>query len=161
VAAVTLAETPADATRPKAKPGLIVPQKSIDALTLGMTPEAVRARFGRPQRTERSSESETGHPIKSWLYTRRGIEAEFRRVKGQRLTLAGLSTTSSRLRTSGGARVGSSASALRARLSGLDCGDVQDQRWCTIGSGRLGSRQTIFVLRNGRVREIRILVAFP
>lgn len=93
---------------------------------------------------------------------RKALTATLRQVKRRRQTLAGLSTTSPKQRTKAGARVGSSAAALRVKVSGLDCSNVQGERWCTLGIDLpLGSPQTIFVLRHGRVREVRILLTFP
>ncbi len=143
----------------KPKPGRIVLQKSIDRASLRMTPSAVRARLGSPQRTSRSSESETGRPIISWIFTRRRLVLKFRQLedKGRRLT--DISTTSPKRRTKGGARVGISEALLRKRVSGLDCFQMERQRWCTLGSGA-GRPQTIFTLRRNRVTEVRIILTF-
>ena len=148
---------------PKPRPGLIVPQKSIDVLALQMSPQTVKARLGRPQRVERSSESETGRPIYDWIYTRRKLVATFRRIKGKRLALAGISTTNTRQRTRHGGRVGLTAGTLRARVPGLDCrSNGGSERWCTLGASLpLGHPQTAFVLRKGRVREVSILITWP
>jgi hypothetical protein len=42
---------------------LIVPQHSIDRLSLGMTEATVRRLYGEPDRSEDLSESESGNPI--------------------------------------------------------------------------------------------------
>ena len=77
-----------------------------------MTPAEVRRLFGTPDRIQRLGESETGKPISDWTYRRHGLVAEFRLVKGSRLSLG-------------------------------------------------NSPQTVFVLRRGSVKEVRILIAFP
>lgn len=47
------------------------------------------------------------------------------------------------------------------KVAGLDCGDADAERWCTVGSGRpFGTPQTVFVLRRDRLREVRILLTF-
>ena len=153
--------TPATVTTP-ARSGVIVPQHSIDRLVLGMTPRRVRELYGRPDSVERSGESETGKPISTWRYTGRRLDAMFRHVDGHQFSLAGLFTTSPRQRTASGVRVGISERQLTRRLEGLDCGPTDPgQRWCTLGSGQDGKRQTLFVVRKDRVTEVRILLAFP
>jgi hypothetical protein len=153
--------TAATVTTP-AQSGLIVPQRSIDRLVLGMTPRRVRQLYGKPDSVQRSAESETGNPISTWRYTGRRIDAMFRNVNTSRFSLAGVFTTSARQRSASGAQVGISERQLTRRLDGLDCGPTDPgQRWCTLGSGRIGQRQTLFVVRKDRVTEVRIFIAFP
>jgi hypothetical protein len=143
-------------------PGLIVPQRSIDRLALGMTPAAVRRIYGKPDAVKQLSESETGKPINDWLYRKRGLTAEFRQVNGSRLSLAGVFTTSARHRTRSGGGVGSTERQLTGGLDGVHCGPTDPgQRWCTLGGGAIGSPQTVFVLRRGRVTEVRVILTFP
>lgn len=148
------------ATAPRA--GLIVPQRSIDRLALGMTPARVRELFGEPDSVEDFSESESGAPILDWRYHKRGITAEFRDVKGSRSTLAGIFTTSAHQRTASDRGVGSTEAELSHDLDGLDCGAADPgQRWCTLGGDSVGSAQTVFVIRRGAVTEVRVLITFP
>lgn len=116
-------------TAPRAR--LIVPQRSIDRLALGMTPARVRELYGEPDRVEDFSESESGSPILAWRYHKRGITAEFRDVKGTDSTLAGIFTTSAHQRTASEVGVGSTEAELSHNLDGLDCGPADPgQRWC-------------------------------
>jgi hypothetical protein len=139
--------------------GLIVPHHSIDRLELGMTEGQVQRLFGEPDSRVPLSESESGKPIVDWRYDKRGLKAEFREVKGDRLTLAGIFTTSPRERTKSGVGVGTSEDVLRKKLSGLDCNP--EPNWCTLGNGGIDSTQTIFAIKNGRVREAWVITAFP
>jgi len=152
---------PGEAAREGARPGRIVPQRSIDVLVLGVRPATVRARFGKRQRVRHLSESGSGKPITAWVYSRRKIVASFRHVKSKRMTLAEISTTSRRQRTQSGARIGITESTLKEKVAGLDCGDADAERWCTIGRGLVhGKPQTVFVLRRDRLREVRIVLIF-
>jgi hypothetical protein len=139
-----------------------VPQHSIDRLYLGMASSQVRRLLGRPDRVEHSSESETGKPISDWVYRKSGLTAEFRRVKDGRVSLAGISTTSRGERTASGLGIDSTERELRRDLGAVQCISTDlGQRWCSIGKGALGSPETLFVLRRGRVTEVRVLITFP
>lgn len=152
--------TSESATPPRER--LIVPQHSVDRLVLGMTPTQVHRAYGKPDVAMRSSESETGKPISEWRYKKRQITAQFRHVNADHFSLAGVATNSASQRTATGAGVGDSERALTRKLRGLDCGPADPgQRWCTLGRGTVGTRQTLFVVRKDVVTEVRTFIAFP
>lgn len=140
------------------QPGLIVPQRSIDRLALGMTPIEVRRLFGRPDSTDRASESETGKPIYIWTYREQGLRAAFRARSG-RVSLDDIETTMSAHRTASGAGVASTEAELEASIDGLHCAPTNPgERWCTLGPATNGSPQTVFVIRRGKVTAVRVLI---
>lgn len=73
----------------RSRPGLIVPQRSIDRVSLGMTRSKVRHVYGAPTAVRSLAESETGKPIVQWTYRRQQLIVRFRGphlVAGQVLT---------------------------------------------------------------------------
>jgi hypothetical protein len=150
-----------DARTPAPLAGRIVVQASIDRLALGMSPTEVRRIYGEPEAVKHYSESETGKPIDDWVYRRRSLVAEFREVRDGRLSLAGITTFSRRQRTESGIGVGSTEAELTREIDGADCGETDPgERWCTVGGGGRDAAQTVFVLRRGKVTEVRVLITF-
>ena len=151
-----------EADPPPPRRGLIVPQQSIDTLVLGMSGDEVRRLYGRPDEVKRLAESEAGTPIHDWLYRDKGMTAEFRQTGAAKFELKGLFTTSAAQRTEDGAGVGSSEEEVTRAVDDLDCGPGDPgERWCTLDGDVIGTPQTIFVMRTGKVVEVRVLETFP
>jgi len=146
---------------PPPRRGLIVPQRSIDTLALGMSAEDVRRLYGRPDTVKRFSASETGTPIEDWLYRHKGMTVELHRMGAGRFELKALFTTSAAQRTEAGAGVGSSLEEVTRAVDDIDCGrEDPGERWCTLGGDAIGDPQTVFMLRRGKVFKVVVIETF-
>jgi hypothetical protein len=83
-----------------------------------------------------------------------GIRVTF---QGQR-TVTAVQTTGLGDRTARGVGVGSTESAVRNRVPGVNCETFEGTRICQRGEGLPGQRITAFFLKNGRVT--RVIVGF-
>ena len=118
---------------------MIVPQKGMSGVALGMTKAQVRARLGGP----------IGTGGGRWYYAR--VWVGFRTGRAVDIT-----TTRSTERTAGGFGVDSSESSLRTSYPGLKCAAAIPFRRCRLGSGAPGTRVTDFMIGHGRVLQITI-----
>jgi hypothetical protein len=131
----------------------LVPQQSLRGLKIGMLANQVRAVAGNP-----SSNRITSHPImgKTRVMKFGRVQVTFRGT-GKAATVVNLSTTSRNERTSGGIGVGSSESALAAKLKGERCVTELGYRHCYLGKWKPGSVVTDFsISKSGRVTRITL-----
>jgi hypothetical protein len=149
------------ATRAPSPERLIVPQRSIGTVRLGIGRASVRRRLGPPVHIRRLSESESCRPILAWSYPARGLRLEFRKRHGM-FVVGSITTTSKAMRTIEGAGVAVSERDLTRKLRGIRCVPAEaDGRYCALGSGELGHRQTVFQIRSGRVIRVTVFLVFP
>jgi hypothetical protein len=129
--------------------GVVVPQRSIAGLELGMTERKVRALMGRPLAV-RQSQNDFGR-YRELVYAR--VRVSFQ--SGPRATA--LTTTSPNERTAGGVGVGSTRAQVRAALRGVRCKREFGVDHCWLGDdARVGAVVTDLLLRHGRVSRITI-----
>ena len=125
--------------------GVIVPQRGIAGVALGMTPAQVRAELGTPSSVRRG----------------RNIFGPWTRYRYRRLTIffqgsrsvTSISTTRRTERTARGVGVGSTERQLRARVR-VRCQTFFGARHCYVGSYRPGTRVTDFIVKRGRVVQV-------
>lgn len=123
---------------------VIVPQRSIAGVSLGMTKAQVRAKLGAPAKV-RTGRNDFG-PYSELVYPR--VEVSFQ--SGNKVTA--LETRSPKEQTAGGARVGLTKAQLRTRLPAVKC----ETGHCFLGAFLPGKRVTDFTLRNGRVTRVTV-----
>jgi hypothetical protein len=131
---------------------LIVPQRSIAGVHLGMTQARVRAVVGRPDHVARARNEFGRYTV--FIYRRRQLQVVFQ--GGGAVTSVG--TESRRERTRTGVGVGSTERAVRRGVRDVRCKTVTGTRTCHVGTLRAGRRVTDFLLRRGRV--VRVTLGF-
>jgi len=137
---------------PAPAPALIVPQRSIAGVRLGMSEARVRAVAGRPDHVL-SARNQFGR-YKVFLYRARQLQVIFQGGGGA----TSVATESRRERTRTHVGVGSTERAVRRGVRGVHCATVAGTRTCHVGTLRAGRRVTDFLMRRGRV--VRVTLGF-
>ncbi len=127
---------------------VIIPQKGMAGVRLGMTRAKVRAVLGSPK-TIFKGKNEFGS-FTSFNYAR--VQVSFQ--GNQRVT--NLRTQHREEKTRGGVGFGTTERLLRARVRGLRCKTEYGFRHCWLGAFLAGRRVTNFMLSGGRVSRIDI-----
>ena len=140
-AAALILPSPADA--------VIRLNQGMAGVRIGMTPAEVRERLGAP-----SSRTRHGR-ITNLIYRRPGVVVSF---LARRVVV--LSTAGRRERTRRGVGVGSTERAVRRLVPGARCESAEGVRTCSVGGLDVGDRNTVFVLRGGRVRSVTVARVF-
>jgi hypothetical protein len=138
------------ASQARAPGGVIVPQRGMGGVTLGMSQSRVRSTLGSPLKARRAS-NEFGRYT---VYRYKGLSVTFQ----GNLKVTAVSTQSRRQRTLSGVGVGSTESAVRAGVRGVHCRTESGFRHCLLGVQRPGRRVTDFSLEKGLV--VRVVVGF-
>jgi hypothetical protein len=136
---------------PASAGAVIVPQKSIRGIALGMTVAEVRAAAGSPSsfRTERD---EVLGRTRVWRYGLTTVRFDSTRSAARVL---GVTTTSRRERTAAGVGVGSTRSAVRTKVPAVRCLVEFDYDHCFVGRWRAGEVVTDFAIgTRGRVTRV-------
>jgi hypothetical protein len=128
--------------------GAIVPQKGIAGVSLGMTQAKVRSVLGKPAKIKHGTNSFGKYT--QFLYA--GLVITFQ----GNATTTDITTSRASERTSTGAGVGSTESALRAKVKGLTCKTESGFRHCYLGSFRPGKRVTDFRIKSGKVTSVEV-----
>jgi len=127
---------------------VVVPQRGIAGVQLGMTKAAVRGQLGKPRKIEQGS-NEIG-PFTTFRYPTLSITF----FGGPRVT--SVTTTSPTERTSRGVGVGSRTSEVLAKVAKVRCVTESGFRHCFVGSFVPGKRVTDFTIKNGKVARITV-----
>lgn len=127
----------------------VVPGVAIDAVRLGSTVTAVRARIGTPLSTRRLRGA-LGTPELVMRYPT--LVATFARTNGAYRVIT-ISTANRRARLRNGVGVGTGVGTLKRQVAGVRCGLAV----CRLGRTRpAGGRLTTFFLKEGRVQKIAV-----
>jgi hypothetical protein len=131
---------------------LIVVQRSIAGVKLGMTAKQVRALLGKPDAVSYPSNPIQG-TVKRYRY---GLTEVFiARGKDGRVYL--VTTRSTRQQTSDGVGVGSSEAAVHAHVKDVHCEGSGATRTCEVGRLLPGHRVTsFFISKAGKVRRVSL-----
>jgi hypothetical protein len=131
---------------------LIVVQRSIAGVKLGMTATQVREVLGKPDAVSYPSNPIQG-TVKRYHY---GLTEVFiSRGKDGRVYL--FTTRSTRQRTSDGVGVGSSEAAVHAHVENVHCEGSGATRTCEVGRLLPGHRVTsFFISKAGRVKRVSL-----
>ena len=127
---------------------VIVVQRSIAGVKLGMTKAQVRATLGRPMRV-RSGTNDFG-AFRELFYRR--VTVTFQGG----LHVTSVRTTSSLERTAAGVGVGSTKAEVKAHVKNVHCRNESGFRHCFVGAFLPGRTVTDFRLRNGRVSSVSV-----
>jgi hypothetical protein len=123
-------------------------QRGIDGVRLGMTRDQVKAVLGNP-RGVKPGKNPFGR------YTRYRYPKMTIFFQGNR-TVTSVYTTSRTQRTPSGIGVGSTRSALKARIRGVRCRQNLGANLCWVGGLRPGKRLTTFYFRGNRISQIAV-----
>jgi len=123
---------------------VLILQRGMAGIRLGMTQPKVRAKLGRPRSVVHGS-NDFGNYIE--LHYR-----HFRITFQGNSTVTAIWTSSPRQRTRRGIGVGSTVVAIHARIRGVRC----TRGHCYVGKFLPGRRVTEFFLRRGRVSAITV-----
>ena len=136
---------------PSVASGRLIPQKGITKVRLGNSQSKLRERLPTPVQAVRTTGIVSGLPSDIWIYN--GLEIEFEGGN----TVTRIYTTRVFERTKKGAGVGTPKRLLRKLHPKLKCRKGPSSS-CQFGNGRrVGSKLTVFQLRDGRVESITIL----
>jgi hypothetical protein len=124
-------------------------QRGISGIALGMSPARVKAGLGMPAKVKTGS-NDFG-PFTQYLY-RGGITVTFQ----GNANVTAITITGPTDRTARGVGVGSTETAVKARVSGVKCETTGGVRSCHVGAFLPGHRVTDFVIRNGRVSRVTV-----
>jgi hypothetical protein len=140
--AVLLAAAPAQA--------VIRPQKGMSGVRLGMSQTEMRAILGQPVRT-RQGQNDFG-PFTQFIYPH-SITVTF---QGNR-DVTGISTRGRTEKTERGIGVGSSETAVKAKVGHVRCETISGTRTCHVGSFQAGHRVTVFLIsKSGFVVSVTV-----
>ena len=141
-AAALLAAAPAQA--------VIRPQKGMAGVRLGMSQTEMRARLGEPMRTKQG-QNDFG-PYTQFIYPH-SIAITF---QGNR-NVTGISTRGRTERTERGVGVGSTETAVKAKVGHVHCETISGSHMCHVGSFQAGHRVTVFLIsKHGFVVSITV-----
>ncbi len=143
VAALTLSGTAA---------ALLVPQRGMAGVTLGMKRLQVRAVLGTPSRVIHGTNDFGAYT--EFRYAPRALRLVFQGNAG----LTAISTSATRERTARDIGVGSTEAQVRRGVAGVRCEGTPAMRHCYVGAFLAGRRVTDFWIRSGRVS--RVVVGF-
>jgi hypothetical protein len=131
---------------------LIVVQKSIAGVKLGMTAKQVRDVLGKPDAVSYPKDPIQG-TVKRYRY---GLTEVFIAPgKDGRVYL--VTTRSTRQKTSDGVGVGSSEAFVHAHVDNVHCEGSRDTRICQVGKALPGHRvTTFFIARTGKVKRVSL-----
>ena len=133
-AAFTLLAAPAHA--------VIVPQKSIKGIRLGLSQNGVRAAAGKPDKV-RTINNEIMGKVIEWSYGKTKVLFNGRTSSAK---VINLSTTSAAERTAAGIGVGSTRAQVLAKVKGAKCKTESGFRHCYVGKFLPGRTVTDFRL---------------
>ncbi len=124
----------------------LVPQVSIHGVMLGMTPDQVIAKLGKPDESLQRK-----HPIlgKTRILRFGLLRIVFDGVKATSAAVT-MTTSSRRERTANGVGVGSMESVVRQRVPGVKCLKEYGYRHCFVGIQKAGQVVTDFSLSTAR-----------
>jgi hypothetical protein len=141
-AAMLLAAAPAHA--------VIRPQKGMAGVRLGMSQTQMKDTLGDPVRT-RQAQNDFG-PYTQFIYPH-SITVTF---QGNR-DVTGISTRGRTEKTERGVGVGSSESAVRAKVGHVHCETISGSHTCHVGSFQAGHRVTVFLIsKHGFVVSVTV-----
>ncbi len=134
VVALAFAAAPAHA--------VIVPQKSIKGIKLGLSQNGVRAAAGKPTKA-RTIDNEIMGRVLEWSYGKTKVLFNGRTSDAR---VINLETTSPNERTAGGIGVGSTRAQVLAKVKGVKCENDDGFRHCFVGRFLPGRTVTDFRL---------------
>jgi len=136
-----------------AKCKLLVPGRSLACVSVGMSQAQVRAAAGKPVEVAKA----TGCCGQILTFTYHGFGVSFLASHGTFRRIGWVVTTSRLYRTATGVGVGSTRAQLLAGVKGVRCGAFGLAKgFCVAGKALDDPRQTLFMLRNGRVAWVRL-----
>ena len=121
---------------------VIVPQKSIKGIRLGLTQNGVRAAAGKPTKV-RTINNEIMGKVIEWSYGKTKVLFNGRTSSAK---VINLETTSATERTAGGIGVGSTRAEVLAKIKGVKCENESGFRHCYVGKFLPGRTVTDFRL---------------
>jgi hypothetical protein len=131
---------------------LIVVQRSIAGVKLGMTAKQVRGVLGKPDAVSYPKDPIQG-TVKRYRY---GLTEVFI-ARGNDGRVYAITTRSTRQRTSDGVGVGSSEAAVHAHVDGVHCEGSGSTRICQVGKALPGHRvTTFFISKAGKVKRVSL-----
>ena len=132
---------------------LLVPGKSLGCVSLGMTQAQVRSVAGAPLEATQT----TGCCGKILTFAYRGFDVSFLGPGSTFRHVSWVESTSRTYRTAKGVGVGSTKAQLLAGVKGLRCGAFHlAKTFCILGKSADDPKQTLFMLRNGKVALERL-----
>ena len=126
---------------------VIVPQKSIKGIRLGLSQAGVRTAAGEPTK-KRTVDSEIMGRVAEWSYGKTKVLFNGR---GASAKVINLRTTSATERTPGGIGVGSTRAQVLAKIKGVKCENEDGFRHCYVGKFLPGRTVTDFRLSKSNV----------
>ena len=139
---VALTATIAFATVAAPAHAVIVPQKSIGGIRLGLTQNGVRSAVGKPDKV-RTVDNEIMGKVTEWTYGKTKVLFNGRTTSAKVINLF---TTSATERTAAGIGVGSTRAQVLAKVKGVKCENESGFRHCFVGRFLPGGTVTDFRL---------------